>query len=148
LSGASKSAEFATDISGKPSGLTDNSVNRLENNPAFILTESQDDVRNWAEQYRADPPLQLKFVLLSSAAASTTAQTYAAANSTNIIGPLVGLRDAIVYQAAREPADARTNARIAQRWQSITLATLGTALIVVIGLVFNLMRDLRRRTRR
>src|SRR5262249_37247582 len=44
---------FAVDIEGQPSGLTNVSVTTLQRNPAFVLTESQEDVRNWVEQYQA-----------------------------------------------------------------------------------------------
>jgi hypothetical protein len=142
--------QFKTDIEGQPSGLTDVSINTMQHNPAFVLTESQEDVRNWVEQYQAAPPNQVKLVLLSSAAASAVSQTYAnSAADKHIIGPLVGLRDAMSYQAVRQPLPAgKASTLVDQRWQSIGLATLLAALIILAGAAFNVIRGLQRRGRR
>ncbi len=141
---------FKTDIEGVPSGLTNVSITTLQRNPTFILTESQEDVRNWVEQYQAAPPNQVKLVLLSSAAASAVAQTYVSTSTDqHIIGPLVGLRDAISYQGVRQPLPAgKAAALLDQRWQSIGLATLLAALIILAGAAFNVIRGLQRRTHR
>ncbi len=98
-----------------------------------------------------DPPRDpLKIVLLSSASASAVAQTYVSgAADHRIIGPLVGLRDALIYQAARNPvADDKVNVRSAQRWQSIGLGTLLAALLILIGTVYYALRGFQRRIRR
>jgi hypothetical protein len=138
---------FTADIEGKPSGLNDADIAALKTNPAFILTESQDDVRNWVEQYQAAPSDKpLPIVLLSSASASAVAESYASsAADKHIVGPLVGLRDSMVYQAARQSPDANAAKRADQRWQSIGLGALLASVLILVGLAVNLLRSLRRR---
>jgi len=138
---------FTSDIEGKPSGLTDADIAALKANPAFILTESQDDVRNWVEQYQAGPnDKPLPIVLLSSASASAAAESYASsATDKRIVGPLVGLRDSMVYQAARQSPDANAAKRADQRWQSVGLGALLASVLILVGVAVNLLRSLRRR---
>jgi hypothetical protein len=139
-------AIFQNDIAGRPSHLTDVSVVSLRQNPAFILAESPEDVRAWIEQYQAAPPLPpLKIVLLSSASASAVSQAYASSAATRVVGPLVGLRDAMIYQAQRQPLTDKAQSLSLQRWNSMALATLLAALIILLGAALNVIRNLRRR---
>ena len=65
-----------------------------------------------------------------------------------VIGPLVGLRDAIIFQAQRQQSPTDKAAKLVeQRWQSIALATLVATLIILIGTAINAV-SFRRRARR
>ncbi len=152
---------FGTDIEGRnllqtegaapdPTKLDALHIGALQTTPAFILTESPDDVRNWVEQYRATGK-PISMVLLSSSAASAVAQTYATGKSNadkHIIGPLVGLRDSMVYQVARNQLPTANVTRQAQRWQSVGLALLLATVVILLGTAINLMRRMQRRARR
>jgi hypothetical protein len=139
---------FATDLQGKPTGLTDADLASLASNPAFVLTESAEDVRNWIEQYQVRSGQALPIVLLSSAGASAVAETYArSAPDKHIIGPLVGLRDSIVYRAVRQPQP-RIQQLEMQRWQSVGLGLLLASVVILLGAAINLIRSLKRRERR
>jgi hypothetical protein len=151
--GFQQSIVFTTDIEGKPTGLTEASLSGLKSNPAFVLTESAEDVRNWVEQYQsALPNKPLPIVLLSSAGASAAAQAYAQNTADKrIVGPLVGLRDAMVYQAVRQPQSASAQNLTLQRWQSVGLGAMLAATVIILGAAANMIRSLRspqRRTRR
>jgi hypothetical protein len=142
---------FKVDIEGKESGLTDISIASLRKNPAFILTESAEDVRDWVEQYRSQPPLDpLRIILFSSVSASAVAQTYASSEGGRIVGPLVGLSDAMIYRAQQHPLQGNEQVFATQRWNSIALAALLASLIILIGAIIAPLRSLftTRRVRR
>jgi hypothetical protein len=143
---------FSTDIEGKPSGLVEQNIISLRTSPAFVLTESPEDVRNWVEQYRSTPPQNpFPMILLSSANASATAQAYARSDTSNRIpSVMVGLRDALTYQTIRQPMPAgaagdRSKELIAQRWQSVGITALLASAVIALGAVLNLIRALTRR---
>jgi hypothetical protein len=89
--------------------------------------------------------------LLSSASASATAEAYARSDTSNRIpGIMVGLRDALTYQAVRQamPAGAagdRARELVAQRWQSVGVSALLASAVIALGAVLNLIRALTRR---
>jgi hypothetical protein len=140
---------FKNDIEGKPSGLADLNVINLRQNPTFVLAETPEDVRTWVEQFQTTPPQpSLKIVLLSSASASAAARAYAISAEKRVIGPLVSLRDAMVYQSQRQALAGRPQLRAEQRWQSIGLATVLATLIILLGVVINVIRNFRRRVAR
>jgi len=145
--------DFITDVEGQPSGLTDTNVSALAKSPVIVLAETPEDVRNWAEQYRAlgdaNPP---KIVLAVAAAADATARTYSASLPQTLIGPLIGLRDATVYRAIRQPASTSTTVSASndvkfadQRWQSTGLGALLAGVIIFLGSMFSLIQAVRRR---
>ncbi len=140
---------FGTDLQGRASGLTEANLVSLRSNPAFVLTENPEDVRNWVEQYQVpltDKPQPI--VLLSSAGASAVADTYArSAPDKHILGPLVGLRDGLIYQGNRQPFPSAQKIGD-QRWQSIALSTLLASVVILLGTAINLIRSLQRRERR
>ncbi len=143
-------SSFLTDIEGQASGLSDTDVKRLQGAPAVVLAETADDVRNWAEQFRAPASLSgitpPKIILAAAAAADATAHTYSASLPAVIIGPLVGLRDATVYRTLRQPPAKAADAKaLDQRWQSTGLGALVAGLIIFLGMILNLIRALRRR---
>jgi hypothetical protein len=148
--GFQQSIVFATDIEGKPTGLTEANLSGLKSNPAFVLTESAEDVRNWVEQYQSAPPNKpLPIVLLSSAGASAAAQAYAQNTAgQRIVGPLVGLRDALVYQAVRQPQSTNAQNLMLQRWQSVGLGAMLAATVIILGAAVNMIRSLRSPQRR
>jgi hypothetical protein len=144
------------DIEGQPAGLDDSVWNSLRVNPVFVLAEGQDDVRNWAEQFRprgesgqATPGGAPRLILLSSVGASAIAQTYASTDPARFGGPLIGLRGATLYAERRDlrasDEDALTAAR---RWQSTGLALTAAAVAVLFGAALNGIRTLRRRRTR
>lgn len=150
--GFQQSIVFSTDIEGKPTGLTEANLSSLKTSPAFVLTESAEDVRNWVEQYQSTPPNKpLPIVLLSSAGASAAAQAYAQNQNTaskRLIGPLVGLRDAMIYQAVRQPQSANVQKLTMQRWQGIGLGATLAAIVIILGAAVNMIRSLRSPQRR
>jgi len=142
---------FGTDLDGQAVALTDAELLSLRQSPAFVIAETQDNVRDWAEQYRSvSAGVQtLKLVLCSSASAAATAQTYARTadrGPSNIAGVLVGLRDAIIYQTEKQlfPSTA-AQTLLNQRWQSVGLSALMAATIILFGIIINGLRSLRRR---
>ena len=139
---------FGTDIEGRPAALDEAALDSLRANPAFLLAETQDDVRNWAEQFRVPGTGEgLPLVLLTTASASPAAAAYS--QEGRITGPLVGLRDALLYQEARGLfATAEAERVAAQRWQSTGLGALLAAVTILIGAALNMIRSLRRRNRR
>jgi hypothetical protein len=139
---------FGTDIEGRPAALDEAALDSLRTNPAFLLAETQDDVRNWAEQFRVPGTGEgLPLVLLTTASASPAAAAYS--QEGRITGPLVGLRDALLYQEARGLfATAEAERVAAQRWQSTGLGALLAAVTILIGAALNMIRSLRRRNRR
>jgi hypothetical protein len=145
--GLARQNVFDLDAEGRPAGLDDQAFAYMRDNPALVLAESQDDVRNWAELYRAGSEstaraaLQPYRVLLFSASgAGPTATAYAQSNP-RILGPVVGLRDAVIYQARRGGFESAAAQQVAvQRWQSVSLALLAGAVVVALGAVFNLLR--------
>lgn len=148
---------FSTDIEGNASGLNDTLIGGLRVYPAFVLAETQDDVRNWAEQFsepkrdpRFTPTIEtfpLRIALLSSVSASAAARAYA--DGQRIIGPLIGLRDALLYrEASGQYTDAAQLTQDSRRWQSIGLASLLAGLIILVGTAVNLIRSLPGRRKR
>jgi hypothetical protein len=144
---------FDTDIEGKAWSLGDVDLvaTLLRSTPAFVLTETQDDVRNWAEQYRSTVPGEtLRLALLSSASAAAAAQSYANSGAADqrILGPLVGVRDALIYQTERKQFATDKALKLAdQRWQSISISALFAAVIILFGAALNMIRSLPRRRR-
>jgi hypothetical protein len=119
--------------------------------PVFLLTESGDDIRLWAEQYRSSgaPQTLLRIGLLSSVGASATAQAYVTATGTQFVSVLIGAREAAVYRKLRG-LDTSSSTRYAeQRWQSAALAGLAATVIIAAGSVLNLLSGgIRRRRNR
>jgi hypothetical protein len=144
---------FSTDIEGKAWSLGDPDLvaTLLRSTPAFVLVETQDDVRNWAEQYRSTLPGEtLRLALLSSASAAAAAQSYASSGASDqrILGPLVGVRDALLYQTERKQFTTEKALKLAdQRWQSISVSALVAAVIILFGAALNMIRSLPRRRR-
>jgi hypothetical protein len=142
--------EFTLDLEGQPSGLNlESDLTALRTAPVIVLAETPEDVRNWAEQYRAPADVTAapaRIVLATSAAADATARTYSAALPQTIVGPLVGLRDATLYQALRQPPTTFTATdRLLQRWQSVGLGAWAAAGLILFGALFGLLGSLRRR---
>jgi hypothetical protein len=144
---------FATDISGASVTID---VDAMRRNPAFVLTESADDVRTWAEQYRFGtsfdvetgteiaPSEQLQIVLLAASGAASAAEVYAAEE--RILGPMISLRDTLSYSELRNARAAIPNAeRLEDRWHSIGLGSLIGAVVILFGTAINSIRSLRRR---
>ena len=127
----------------------DLAVATLRQSPAFVLAETPAEVRSWVEQYQSsNAATPLRLVLLSSASASAVSSAYASSGSKRITGPLVGLRDAIVYKAVRQPGGGTTLDKVDQRWNSIGLGTLVATLIILLGTAINMVRNVQRRVRR
>ncbi len=156
--------EFTLDLEGQPSGLNlISDLTAIRSSPAIVLAESPEDVRNWAEQYRAPADLPgatpTRIVLGVSAAAAAAAQTYSGALPNVIIGPLVGLRDAVPYHLLRQPvapgasgtvsSASKTTSLLEQRWQSVGLGALVAAVLILLGALFSALGMLfSRRARR
>lgn len=150
-------ALFITDIDGKATNLGADVVEQLRTNPALVLAEGADDVREWAEQYRvtgvtapasADPAQAepLRLTLFTSAAASAIAESYAASSTGRITSVLVGVRDAAIYQRLNGLEGSADVARSAdERWQSLQLGLLLASFIMLFGMILNAMRGLLRR---
>jgi hypothetical protein len=137
---------LTTDLEGKPTGLTAADVIAAQRAPVIVFGESAEDVRNWAEQYR--PTSGQKLLLAVSVAADATARTYAASSPALIAGPLVGLRDALLFPALRRQSVAPADATLgAQRWQSTGLGALAAGLIILLGSTASIIGALRKRGR-
>ncbi|HRE47211.1 MAG TPA: hypothetical protein PLD47_05750 [Aggregatilineales bacterium] len=144
---------FASDVNGQPSGVTDSEISSLRNTPVFVLAETQEDVRTWVEQYRlagaANGAFRVAFITSAASAAVTRSYASAPNGVGRILGPLSGLRDALIYRELRnlsaEMGGEANVQRAAQRWQSLSLASLVTALIVFIGIIIGALNAGRRR---
>jgi len=161
---------LAADAQGQPiATFTGDQLTALQTAPVIVLAETSDAVRAWVEQYRppgdvsAVPPTLL---LATTAAAAITAQTYSAASPTRIVGPLIGLRDAIAYRALHSATNSTapvsgvpgntatigspvvaTAAVLDQRWQSVSLAALVSAVLIALGALLGGLTRLRQRRR-
>jgi hypothetical protein len=147
LTALDRTAQFGTDIEGKPSGLNDAAVESLQRAPVIVLAETADEVRIWAEQYRR-PGIQ-KMLFAGSVAADAAARTYTASQPASYIGPLVGLRDATTYRKLRQ-ANGATPGEIAlldQRWQSTGLGALLAGIFILLGAAFSMIGAIRQRNR-
>ena len=178
--GSLTSATFlAADAQGQPlTGFTPDQLTAWQAAPVVVLAETSDEVRAWVEQYRppgnasgvnAAPPT---LIMATTAAAAITAQTYSASNPAQVVGPLVGLRDAIAYRtlrpsnsnpAASNPAASSapqsttpnigssvtaSDAVLGQRWQSLGLTALVATVLIMLGALFGGLTRLRQRGKR
>lgn len=142
-----RSFAFGADLNGKTLTLTDAEISALHEAPAFVLAETQEDVRTWIEQYRT-ATRAFRVALLTSASAGAAARAYADLPNAKgrLLGPLVSLRDALIYQEIRGLFPNETAAtRAAQRWQSVSVGALAASLILLVGVLIGLISGLRRR---
>lgn len=142
-----RSFAFGSDLNGKALTLTDAEISALQDAPAFVLAETQEDVRTWIEQYRT-ATRAFRVALLTSASAGAAARAYADLPNAQgrLLGPLVSLRDALIYQEMRGLFPNETAAtRAAQRWQSVSVGALAASLILLVGVFIGLVSGLRRR---
>jgi hypothetical protein len=87
-------------------------------------------------------------VLLSSASAAAAAQSYASNGTSDqrILGPLVGVRDAMLYGTERKQFTTDKAQNLAdQRWQSMGVSALFAAVIILFGAALNMIRSLAQR---
>ncbi len=140
---------FEYDLRGDPTHLLIGDVGR-DVALLVVVGEGLDDVRTWAEQLEALP---LPKVALVTAAAEPLTTPYV--REGGYAGYLAGLRDAFRYDAAynaaaRTPYTPPQNApglpdpQMAQ-WHSMAWGALVAALLIAVGLLFNVLRGLIRR---
>jgi hypothetical protein len=143
---------FGNDLEGASSGITPDQLRVLRAQPIFLLAQSQENVQTWVEQYRpppnAPPDSRLRMVIATAAAATATAQTYAAAEPERIIGTLSGLRDALLYREVRaQYPSAEAQRKAEQRWQSVGFAAFAATLAILIGAALSMIQYLAQRRR-
>jgi hypothetical protein len=142
---------FATDSLGKKTDLDFGEIDAADFAFVLVIGERVDDIRNWAEQFEvAGLP---KYVLMT-AAAEPLATAYVGSRDAAYQGYLAGYRDTYRYNRLRngemltafEPPD---NLDIpdpdVSQWHSMALGALVAGVLVILGVVFNLARSLRRR---
>jgi hypothetical protein len=135
---------FGQDIENRPTGLDSAAISDLLSLPAFVLAQSQDDIRAWAEQYRAPDGTGRPIALLVTASAGAVATAYVSAEPQRFGGPISGPRDGLIFSAAAGyPAP-----RAAERWDSFSLTTTMAAMMLLIGAAFGGIRSLRKGQRR
>ena len=143
---------FEYDLRGDPTNLLIADVGQ-DVVLVVVVGEGLDDVRTWAEQLKELP---LHKVALVTAAAEPLTTPYV--QKDGYAGYLAGLRDAFRYDAAYNAA-ARTpytpppdapnvpDPQAAQ-WHSMAWGALVAALLITLGLLFNVLRGLLRREHR
>ncbi len=135
---------FGQDIENRPTGLDSAAISDLLSLPAFVLAQSQDDIRAWAEQYRTPDGTGRPIALLVTASAGAVATAYVSAEPQRFGGPISGPRDGLIFSAAAGyPAP-----RAAERWDSFSLTTTMAAMMLLIGAAFGGIRSLRKGQRR
>lgn len=143
---------FSTDIEGQATQLSLDDLATMRTSPVFLLAESTEDVRTWAEQYRigqtATVTAPLRLVLLVSTSASVAAQSYVtqldtrSVTGTQIIGPLAGARGAAEYRLLRNLNSPAEAARAERRWQATGFSTLLAGVIILVGMIINIIRSI------
>ncbi len=137
---------FEYDLRGDPTGLLIGDVGQ-DVALVVVVGESLDDVRTWAEQLE---DLPLHKVILVTAAAEPLTTPYV--REGGYVGYLAGLRDAFRYDtaynaAARTPYMPPSGAPElpdphAAQWHSMAWGALVAALLITLGLLFNVLRGL------
>lgn len=145
---------FSNDNTGEETNLDFGRVDAEDFALTFVIGESIDDVRNWAEQF--DVPDLPKFVLLT-AATEPLVRAYVNPNGTSAFwGYLAGYRDTYRYNELRNqrtlsafeaPDDIDIPDPDISQWHSMAVGALVAGLLVIIGMVFNTLRNTRRRRR-
>ncbi len=143
---------FEYDLRGEPTDLPIGDVGR-DVALLVVVGEGLEDVRTWAEQLEELP---LPKVALVTAAAEPLTTPYV--REGGYVGYLAGLRDAFGYEAAynaaartpwsRPPQAPNLPDPQAAQWHSMAWGALLAALVIAVGLLFNVLRGLLRRRSR
>lgn len=142
---------FATDAEGEKTGLEFDTLDATDFALVVVIGERVDDIRNWAEQF--DVPGLPKYALMT-AGAEPLATAYV--NGTGYQGYLAGYRDTYRYNQLRNtrtreafeaPDDIDIPDPEISQWHSMALGAMVASGLIGLGMVFNLLRGLRRRRR-
>ncbi len=145
---------FSTDSTGEQTDLEIGRVDAEDFALVLVIGETIDNVRDWAEQF--DIPTLLKFALVTSAT-EPLAQAYVdPLGNLAFAGYLAGYRDTYRYNHLRNqgiiddyevPDDLDAPDPDISQLHSSTLGILVVSTLMLIGLLFNTLRGLRRRRR-
>jgi hypothetical protein len=145
---------FSTDNTGEETGLDFGRLDAEDFALTFVIGESIEDVRNWAEQF--DVPDLLKFTLVT-ASTEPLVRAYVDADGTSAFwGYLAGYRDTYRYNRLRNqrtlpdfeaPDDIDIPDPDISQWHSMAVGALVAGLLIILGMVFNTLRNTRRRRR-
>lgn len=135
---------FSTDNRGESTNLDIGTVDASDFAMVVVVSETTEDVRNWAEQFNVEG---LPKYALVTAAIEPLAQAY--------VGPayggyLAGYRDTYRYNQLRNPQLTHKTQndlpdRTVSQWHSMALGVLVAGLVIILGTIVNLLRGLRRR---
>ncbi len=142
---------FATDTDGEKTGLEFDTLDATDFAMVVVVGERVEDIRNWAEQF--DVPGLPKYALMS-AGAEPLATAYV--GDAGYQGYLAGYRDTYRYNQLRNtrtreafeaPDDIDVPDPEVSQWHSMALGAMVASGLIGLGVVFNLLRGLRRRRR-
>lgn len=140
---------FGTDSTGENTNLDIGRVEADDFALVLVVGETTDDIRNWAEQF--DVASLPKYALVTTSLEPIANAYVTDEPSTGFQGYLSGYRDTYRYNALRNAAVRDTappsteidmpDTELSQ-WHSLALGALSAALIIVLGVLFNLLRSL------
>ncbi|MBI5931189.1 MAG: hypothetical protein HY862_17905 [Chloroflexi bacterium] len=144
---------FATDADGEKTGLKFDTLDATDFAFVLVIGGQVEDIRNWAEQF--DVPGLPKYALMT-AGAEPLATAYVGDAQAGYQGYLAGYRDTYRYNQLRNtrtreafevPKDIDVPDPEVSQWHSMALGAMVASGLIGLGVVFNLLRGLRRRRR-
>lgn len=143
---------FSTDSTGEKTNLDIGRITADDFAMVLVVGENLDDVRNWAEQFPV--PGLPKYALVTAAAEPLVNAYVDTGGDLAFLGYLAGYRDAYRYDhlrnaGIREPLVVPDDVDIPDpeisQWHSMAFGVLVASLLVLLGMVINTLRGLRRR---
>lgn len=145
---------FSTDSTGEETNLEFGRLDAEDFEMVFVVGESIDDVRNWAEQFNV--PELSKYILVTASAEPLVGAYVDVDGTAAFSGYLAGYRDTYRYNQLRNqrtlsefeaPDDVDVPDPDISQWHSMAVGALVAGLLIIIGMVFNTLRNTRRRRR-
>ena len=147
----STSLIFATDTNGEATNLDVGTLDAEDFALVYVIGESSEDIRNWAEQFDVEGLPKLALV---TTALEPIANAYVDPDGdSGYMGYLAGYRDTYRYNELRNSATRATTTiqdsdlpdTALSQWHSLTIGSIIAGAIIAFGTIINLLRSIRRR---